>query len=213
MSKILPWHNLIYNYWKAVGCALKLLNAGCTSRWFNLCGIINTSIFCYILDWWAINFLWYTCTFSYKGPLQWKGCISKAVRNILAMIENLYCTCMNILCWCIKHPLVYSLRLLSTLCEKVYIAIDLESQLSKLVVITYNLFPKLYAALTCRYIKNLMGLSGLSVREDAVGNIFGRWWVTNSFWSYVILKTTFARTIFPLWKWWIFFSFFLYTWW
>ncbi|CAI0465571.1 unnamed protein product [Linum tenue] len=26
-----------------------------------------------------------------------------------------------------------------------------------------------------RYIKNLMGLSGLSVREDAVGNIFGRW--------------------------------------
>lgn len=25
------------------------------------------------------------------------------------------------------------------------------------------------------YIKNLMGLSGLSVREDAVGNIFGRW--------------------------------------
>ncbi|KAL2506652.1 Ureidoglycolate hydrolase [Abeliophyllum distichum] len=26
-----------------------------------------------------------------------------------------------------------------------------------------------------RFIKNLMGLSGLSVREDAVGNIFGRW--------------------------------------
>ncbi|XP_030975857.1 ureidoglycolate hydrolase [Quercus lobata] len=26
-----------------------------------------------------------------------------------------------------------------------------------------------------RYIKNLMGISGLSVREDAVGNIFGRW--------------------------------------
>ncbi|KAF9673529.1 hypothetical protein SADUNF_Sadunf10G0033700 [Salix dunnii] len=26
-----------------------------------------------------------------------------------------------------------------------------------------------------QYIKNLMGLSGLSVREDAVGNIFGRW--------------------------------------
>ncbi|XP_022761119.1 ureidoglycolate hydrolase-like isoform X2 [Durio zibethinus] len=26
-----------------------------------------------------------------------------------------------------------------------------------------------------RYIKNLMGLAGLSVREDAVGNIFGRW--------------------------------------
>ncbi|OAY55633.1 ureidoglycolate hydrolase [Manihot esculenta] len=26
-----------------------------------------------------------------------------------------------------------------------------------------------------RYIKNLLGLSGLSVREDAVGNIFGRW--------------------------------------
>ncbi|KAJ4969355.1 hypothetical protein NE237_016056 [Protea cynaroides] len=26
-----------------------------------------------------------------------------------------------------------------------------------------------------RYVKNLMGLSGLSVREDAVGNIFGRW--------------------------------------
>ncbi|KAL6535245.1 hypothetical protein OROMI_026619 [Orobanche minor] len=26
-----------------------------------------------------------------------------------------------------------------------------------------------------RYIKKLMGLSGLSVREDAVGNIFGRW--------------------------------------
>ncbi|XP_019075785.1 ureidoglycolate hydrolase isoform X2 [Vitis vinifera] len=26
-----------------------------------------------------------------------------------------------------------------------------------------------------RYIKNLMGLSGLSIREDAVGNIFGRW--------------------------------------
>ncbi|KAL3642058.1 hypothetical protein CASFOL_012873 [Castilleja foliolosa] len=26
-----------------------------------------------------------------------------------------------------------------------------------------------------RYIKNIMGLSGLSVREDAVGNIFGRW--------------------------------------
>ncbi|KAJ8438888.1 hypothetical protein Cgig2_007733 [Carnegiea gigantea] len=26
-----------------------------------------------------------------------------------------------------------------------------------------------------RYIKNLMGLSGLSVREDAVGNIFGQW--------------------------------------
>lgn len=26
-----------------------------------------------------------------------------------------------------------------------------------------------------RYIKNLMGLSGLSVREDAVGNIFARW--------------------------------------
>ncbi|KAK9288457.1 hypothetical protein L1049_016914 [Liquidambar formosana] len=26
-----------------------------------------------------------------------------------------------------------------------------------------------------RYIKNLMGLSGLSVREDAVGNIYGRW--------------------------------------
>ncbi|XP_010278107.1 PREDICTED: ureidoglycolate hydrolase [Nelumbo nucifera] len=26
-----------------------------------------------------------------------------------------------------------------------------------------------------RYIKNLMGFSGLSVREDAVGNIFGRW--------------------------------------
>ncbi|GMN53496.1 hypothetical protein TIFTF001_022634 [Ficus carica] len=25
-----------------------------------------------------------------------------------------------------------------------------------------------------RFIKNLMGLSGLSVREDAVGNIFGR---------------------------------------
>ncbi|KAF4380490.1 hypothetical protein G4B88_011736 [Cannabis sativa] len=29
-----------------------------------------------------------------------------------------------------------------------------------------------------RYIKNLMGLSGLSVREDAVGNIFGRWSVS-----------------------------------
>lgn len=27
----------------------------------------------------------------------------------------------------------------------------------------------------CRYVKNLMSLSGLSVREDAVGNIFGRW--------------------------------------
>ncbi|KAL8486573.1 hypothetical protein ACS0TY_023308 [Phlomoides rotata] len=26
-----------------------------------------------------------------------------------------------------------------------------------------------------RYIKNLMGLSGLSIREDAVGNIFGKW--------------------------------------
>lgn len=26
-----------------------------------------------------------------------------------------------------------------------------------------------------RYIKNLMGLAGLSIREDAVGNIFGRW--------------------------------------
>ncbi|KAL1199695.1 Ureidoglycolate hydrolase [Cardamine amara subsp. amara] len=26
-----------------------------------------------------------------------------------------------------------------------------------------------------RYVKNLMALSGLSVREDAVGNIFGRW--------------------------------------
>ncbi|KAF3456860.1 hypothetical protein FNV43_RR01514 [Rhamnella rubrinervis] len=26
-----------------------------------------------------------------------------------------------------------------------------------------------------RFIKNLMGLSGLSIREDAVGNIFGRW--------------------------------------
>eukprot|EP00268_Persea_americana_P062299 TRINITY_DN79813_c1_g1_i1.p1 TRINITY_DN79813_c1_g1~~TRINITY_DN79813_c1_g1_i1.p1 ORF type:complete len:499 (+),score=115.71 TRINITY_DN79813_c1_g1_i1:188-1498(+) len=26
-----------------------------------------------------------------------------------------------------------------------------------------------------RYIKNIMGLSGLSIREDAVGNIFGRW--------------------------------------
>ncbi|WCJ23953.1 Ureidoglycolate hydrolase [Euphorbia peplus] len=26
-----------------------------------------------------------------------------------------------------------------------------------------------------RYVKNLMGLSGLSVREDAVGNIYGRW--------------------------------------
>ncbi|CAN6440958.1 unnamed protein product [Victoria cruziana] len=26
-----------------------------------------------------------------------------------------------------------------------------------------------------RYIRNLMGMSGLSVREDAVGNIFGRW--------------------------------------
>ncbi|XP_021692030.2 ureidoglycolate hydrolase isoform X2 [Hevea brasiliensis] len=26
-----------------------------------------------------------------------------------------------------------------------------------------------------RYIKNLLGLSGLSVREDAIGNIFGRW--------------------------------------
>ncbi|ONI26562.1 hypothetical protein PRUPE_1G031400 [Prunus persica] len=26
-----------------------------------------------------------------------------------------------------------------------------------------------------RFIKNLMGLSGLSVREDAIGNIFGRW--------------------------------------
>ncbi|OWM68180.1 ureidoglycolate hydrolase [Punica granatum] len=26
-----------------------------------------------------------------------------------------------------------------------------------------------------RYIKNIMGLAGLSVREDAVGNIFGRW--------------------------------------
>lgn len=26
-----------------------------------------------------------------------------------------------------------------------------------------------------RYIKNLMGFAGLSVREDAVGNIFGRW--------------------------------------
>ncbi|CAA0829063.1 Ureidoglycolate hydrolase [Striga hermonthica] len=26
-----------------------------------------------------------------------------------------------------------------------------------------------------RYIKNLIGLSGLAVREDAVGNIFGRW--------------------------------------
>ncbi|XP_062108167.1 ureidoglycolate hydrolase [Humulus lupulus] len=26
-----------------------------------------------------------------------------------------------------------------------------------------------------RFIKNVMGLSGLSVREDAVGNIFGRW--------------------------------------
>lgn len=26
-----------------------------------------------------------------------------------------------------------------------------------------------------RFIKNLMGLSGFSVREDAVGNIFGRW--------------------------------------
>ncbi|XP_074281830.1 ureidoglycolate hydrolase [Silene latifolia] len=26
-----------------------------------------------------------------------------------------------------------------------------------------------------RYIKNLMGLSGLSVREDTIGNIFGRW--------------------------------------
>ncbi|XP_043717482.1 ureidoglycolate hydrolase isoform X1 [Telopea speciosissima] len=26
-----------------------------------------------------------------------------------------------------------------------------------------------------RYMKNLMGLSGLSIREDAVGNIFGRW--------------------------------------
>ncbi|KAK9069412.1 hypothetical protein SSX86_011315 [Deinandra increscens subsp. villosa] len=26
-----------------------------------------------------------------------------------------------------------------------------------------------------RFIKNLMGLAGLSVREDAVGNIFGRW--------------------------------------
>lgn len=27
-----------------------------------------------------------------------------------------------------------------------------------------------------RFVKNLMGLSGLSVREDAVGNIFGRWY-------------------------------------
>lgn len=26
-----------------------------------------------------------------------------------------------------------------------------------------------------RYVKNLMGLAGLSIREDAVGNIFGRW--------------------------------------
>ncbi|GMP77304.1 hypothetical protein CsSME_00033607 [Camellia sinensis var. sinensis] len=26
-----------------------------------------------------------------------------------------------------------------------------------------------------RYIKNIMGLAGLSVREDVVGNIFGRW--------------------------------------
>ncbi|XP_004495345.1 ureidoglycolate hydrolase [Cicer arietinum] len=26
-----------------------------------------------------------------------------------------------------------------------------------------------------RYVKNLMGIAGLSVREDAVGNIFGRW--------------------------------------
>ncbi|GAV69613.1 Peptidase_M20 domain-containing protein [Cephalotus follicularis] len=26
-----------------------------------------------------------------------------------------------------------------------------------------------------RYVKNLMGLAGLSVREDAIGNIFGRW--------------------------------------
>ncbi|KAE9589754.1 hypothetical protein Lal_00021583 [Lupinus albus] len=26
-----------------------------------------------------------------------------------------------------------------------------------------------------RYVKNLMGIAGLSVREDAIGNIFGRW--------------------------------------
>jgi hypothetical protein len=26
-----------------------------------------------------------------------------------------------------------------------------------------------------RYVKKLMGIAGLSVREDAVGNIFGRW--------------------------------------
>ncbi|KAB2625539.1 ureidoglycolate hydrolase-like [Pyrus ussuriensis x Pyrus communis] len=32
----------------------------------------------------------------------------------------------------------------------------------------------LWVMFNCRFIKNLMGLSGLSVREDAVGNIFGR---------------------------------------
>ena len=42
----------------------------------------------------------------------------------------------------------------------------------------HNLDPSsydLFVTINCRYIKNLMGISGLSVREDAVGNIFGRW--------------------------------------
>lgn len=33
----------------------------------------------------------------------------------------------------------------------------------------------IYFHIYCSFIKNLMGFAGLSVREDAVGNIFGRW--------------------------------------
>jgi len=37
------------------------------------------------------------------------------------------------------------------------------------------LYRLLLLCFICRYVKSQMELAGLSVREDAVGNIFGRW--------------------------------------
>jgi ureidoglycolate amidohydrolase len=39
-----------------------------------------------------------------------------------------------------------------------------------------------------RYVKNLMALAGLTVREDAVGNIFGKWFGSRSLLLIVSLR-------------------------
>ncbi|KAJ6721777.1 ALLANTOATE DEIMINASE-RELATED [Salix viminalis] len=83
----------------------------------------------------------------------------------------------------IHAPIDYSFAAPNTLLS--FLSVDstaLENQIDELSTFSDTPAPSvtriLYTekdVLARRYVKNLMGLSGLSVREDAVGNIFGRW--------------------------------------